>query len=318
MESNINYKGISEYAKKYAERIYDRFFMDKGRINGQEILQLSEINQINLFILMDIFQKWKEEVKKIRSPYFNYDAPEVGEAMDNLMNILSRNIEITGSDFKPLLARAVQQGILIIFSPYDFFRNEFFTRTRTVGELKEATKFIRINSFLLNAVVEQAEKNNMNAVDEETALEILNKLMENTHETPEEFEPYIKLFSETVPLELDQIYSEQEAGMISNQSSTINDHFSHGVRPMLAELQKKVRIDNIRNHITINQRFMFVNDLFKGNVDEFTFAVEELEKQPTYDNALIFLKSSFAEKNDWDMESETVVEFLDVVEKRYH
>src|SRR5690606_10330237 len=307
MESNINYKGIADYSVTFSDQICNRFFKDKERINGQEILQLTGIQQINLFILMDIFQKWKVEAKKIKSPYFNYDAGEVREAMENLMNILSRNIDVSKTDFKPLLTRATKQGILIIFSPYDFFRNEFFTKTWTVQELKEAKKFIRVNAFLLNAVIEQAEMRNINEVDGQTALQILDNLMENTHETPEDFEPYLEVFSAVAPLSLDQIYSEEEAVSIENQPLTLNDHFSHGGQPMLAELQKKVKIDNIKNHITINQRFMFVNDLFKGNVDEFSYAVDELEKQPTYEDALNFLKSSFAEKNEWDMESETVL-----------
>lgn len=318
MESNINYKGISEYSKAFSERICDRFFTGRDTIKGQEILSLCGLNQINLFVIMDIFQKWKEEVKKIKSPFFNYETAEVQAAMENLMNVLSRNIEISSTDFKPLLTRAVQQTILLVFSPYDFYRNEFFTRARTIAELKEETKFIKINSFLLKTVIEEAEKKHMKAIEGETALKIMNSSMEDTHETPEEFDPYLEQLSKVEPLNLDHIYFEQEVSSSAESLFlTVNDQFARGERPILADLQKNVRIDNIKNHITINQRFMFVNDLFHGKVDEFEMAVDNLETQPTYQNALEFLTSNFGEKNGWDMESETVLEFLDVVEKRY-
>jgi hypothetical protein len=319
MESNINYKGISDYSKNFSDKIIEGTFSKKDKIAGEEILSITQIKQVNLFILMNIFQKWQGEVNKIKSPYFDYGAMEVQQAVENLMNVLSRNINISKNDFKPLVEKSVQQAILVIFSPYDYYRMEFFSQSRTIKELKEAQKFIKVNAFLLKAVIEQSERRGIVSIDKEKGMLILDEAMENTHETPEEFDRFIQQFSEIEPLNLSQLYSEKDSNNNSkiDEFFTLNDQFLQEPKPTLADLHREVKIENIKGYITINQRFMFVNDLFNGNSEEFNAAVDELENKQTFDQALEFLKTNYGDKNGWDMESETLVEFLDVVSKRY-
>ena len=94
MESVINHEYINSYAEAYANRIVDRYFSENSIIDGENILTLTEIQQINLFIIKNIMVKWQAEAKKIRSPFFNYSSPEVQNALQDFMNVLSRNINI--------------------------------------------------------------------------------------------------------------------------------------------------------------------------------------------------------------------------------
>ncbi len=318
MESNINYQGISEYSRAFSEKLTEKVFSKKDKINGEEILNITDIRQVNLFVMMNIFQKWKEEIKKIKSPYFDYASEEVQEAVDQLMNTLSRHISVAKDDFKPVLNKAVQQAILIIFSPYDFYRTEFFVKSRSIKDVKEEVKFVKINRFMLNDVMAQAEKRQIAELDLETGMRFLNEALENTQETPEDFDGYITQFSAVEPLNMDYLYSEKKTSPDKKSDFyTLNDQFLQEPQPTLVDIHRKVKIENIKGHITINQRFMFVNDLFNGKTEEFLAAVDELENKPTFQEALEFLKVNYGEKNGWDMESETLVEFLDVLSKRY-
>jgi hypothetical protein len=179
------------------------------------------------------------------------------------------------------------------------------------------SRFIKVNSFLLKAVIGQIEKRNLAGVNKEKAMLILDDAMANTQETPEEFDPYIKQFSAIEPLQQAQLYSEKEPQTTTSDAFTLNDQFLKEPKPTLADLHIKVKIENLKNYITINQRFMFINDLFSGKAEDFNAAVDELENKKSFDEALEFLKKNYGDKNGWDMESETLVEFLDVVSKRY-
>ena len=112
MDEKISLEAIALYSDAYAEKVLKRAFASKEKINGQDILSLCEVQQINLFIVRELFKGWKEETRKLKSPYFDYENAEVKEAMDNFMGTLSKNIAITRQHFAPLLKKAVSQPCL--------------------------------------------------------------------------------------------------------------------------------------------------------------------------------------------------------------
>ncbi len=64
----------------------------------------------------------------------------------------------------------------------------------------------------------------------------------------------------------------------------------------------KQPIESIKTSITLNQRFMFVNDLFKGSMDDFEMAIGVLENCSNVDEAMDFIKTNYFNKNIWDSE----------------
>lgn len=322
MESKINYTGIAGYARSYTEKILDVAFEGKTALSGQELLELTEVRQINLIVLRNIFQKWKAEIDQIKSPYFNYEAAEVNDALVNLMNVLSRHILISREDLAPVLTEAVQQAILLIFSPYDFYRSEFSGQPRKVADLKEEVKFIKVNQHLIQTIIAKAEQSNLAVIDSDNGIKLLNEALEQTSETPEDFESVKEKLSAVQPLDLGQIYTENNAGAETNvhereKEDTLNERFSSSHAETLADLHQKRKIDSIKNNLTINQRFMFINDLFNGDAEAFNSAIESLELRSAYDEAFTLIREEYAVSNNWDMESESVAEFLEVVAKRF-
>jgi hypothetical protein len=100
----------------------------------------------------------------------------------------------------------------------------------------------------------------------------------------------------------------------------ILDHINTnpGTSNTINGLNQSRKIDNISRNITINQRFMFIKELFKGNPEEFNEAVERLENCRSYDEAYDLLSQSYIQKNQWNMETEEVSEFLSLVSKRFN
>src|SRR6187402_755554 len=85
MDEKISLEAIALYGDAYAENVLKGFFSSKDRITGSEILSLCNVQQVNLFVVRELFRAWKEETKRLKSPYFDYEHPEVKEALDNFI-----------------------------------------------------------------------------------------------------------------------------------------------------------------------------------------------------------------------------------------
>jgi hypothetical protein len=147
MDEKISLEAISLYSDAYADKVLKRAFAAKEKISGPEILALCDVQQINLFVVRELFKNWKEEIKKLKSPYFDYDHADVKEALEDFMGILSKNIAIDKQHFSPLLKKAVSQSVLIVLSPYDYFSMlvSGTNNKMNVAAFREEIKYLKVN-----------------------------------------------------------------------------------------------------------------------------------------------------------------------------
>ena len=92
MDPQLNIEFLEKYAENLANDIVSDHFSSTEYISGKEILGLTTVKQINLFVLRSIFNRWQLEIETLKSPYFDYSDSEVIHALDQLKNILSFNI----------------------------------------------------------------------------------------------------------------------------------------------------------------------------------------------------------------------------------
>ncbi len=202
MDEKISLEAIALYGDTYADKVLKGFFSSKDKITGSEILKLCNIQQINLFIVKELFRAWKEETKKLKSPYFDFDNEEVKEALENLMAILSQNILIDQNHFNPLLKKAVSQTLMVVFDPYDFFSMIITGKNNKleVAPFREEIKYLKVNKAPLERMLQKLEEKGAKEVSGNEAFAILDVILEEVNFTPEDVEEYIEKFSEVVPL----------------------------------------------------------------------------------------------------------------------
>ncbi|MDG1331488.1 MAG: hypothetical protein P8P74_04115 [Crocinitomicaceae bacterium] len=76
------------------------------------------------------------------------------------------------------------------------------------------------------------------------------------------------------------------------------------------------KIDSLSGAFGINQRLLYINELFDGSGEDFSDAIKTLDSQPSLDEASTKVEE-LAFKNSWDPEEETVLEFLAIIKRRY-
>ena len=97
--------------------------------------------------------------------------------------------------------------------------------------------------------------------------------------------------------------------------SSVNDRLS-AQKTSFAEKQQRKPIADLRTAIGLNQKFLFMNDLFEGENEAYNEAIQKLNSFSSADDAKNYLLS-LGTKYDWDPESESVIQFCELVERRY-
>jgi len=321
MDEKISLEAIALYSDAYADKMLKKFFADKNRITGQEVLVFSDIQQVNLFIVRELFKTWKEEIKKLKSPFFNYENAEVKVALETFMNVLSKNISIDQQHFAPLLKKSVSQTLLVIFNPYDYFSMMISgtNNKMSVDTFREDMKYLRINKAPLEKLLQHFDEKQMKELSGNEAFAMLDHILEEVNFTPEDVDSFITRFSAVEKLDPERLYVKNpepppvtKSASIKPEKSTLHDSLTQEPKATLGDNFRK--IDRIKDRLTINQKFMFTKVLFHGDFELFSKAIDDLDRLADMPAALKYMERLY---DEWDRESEEFHEFMEMVEKRF-
>lgn len=324
MDEKISLEAIALYGDAYSDKLLKKIFDNKTKLNGKEILTASPIHQINLLIVRELFKAWKEEIKKLKSPYFDYENAEVKEALETFMGILSNNISVDRQHFMPLLKKAVSQTLLVIFDPYDYFSMIISGSANklVVTNFREEIKYLKINKAPLERLLSKLDEQGIHELSGNEAFAILDQILEEVNFNPEDVDQYIDQFSELEKLNPERFYiqktsppqstpAQQKVSPVAPVTPTIQEKITQPKSTLADDFQK---IDRIKDRLTINQKFMFTKVLFGGDFERFSKTVDELDKLNDMPAALNYLEKLYT---NWDRESEEFHEFMELVEKRF-
>ena len=325
MDEKLSLKAVDDYSDDYSSKVTASFFASKERITGQDVLKLSAIQQVNLFVIRELLHAWKHEGQKLYSPYFDYGHPEVAESLAKFQNLLSNHISISRENFQPLLKKAVSKTIYLIVDPYDFFLDILdrqgggFVRTE---ELRNEIKYLKINQPPLHKLLQRLEEKKLDQINDNEAFGLLDQILEEVNFTPEDIESYINQFSSVAPLSMDKLYEKkaervtvarkEETSAIVAKPKEVASQAKKEPKSTVADTFHK--IGRIKDNLTINQKFMFTKILFNGDFEIFTQAIDRLDSLDNLKQALNYLDQNYSE---WDKESEEYEEFLELLEKRF-
>lgn len=325
MDERLSLKAVDDYSEDFASKVTASFFSKKEKITGPEILKLSSIHQVNLFVIRELLRAWHHEGQKLRSPYFDYSAPEVKEEMERFQNILSNHILIGKENFQPLLKKAASQALFLIIDPYDFFSDILDRQGSShvrLSDLKLDIRYLKINKPPLEKLAQRIEEKKLDLIAGKEAFGLLDQILEEVNFTPEDIETYIAEFSKIVPLKIESLYEKKQEPEIVVRKAEVppppppkpapQPAVHAQQKPILADNFK--RISSIKDSLTINQKFMFTKMLFKGDFEIFSQAVDKLDRFDNISQAMKYFEENYPE---WDKESEEYEELMELVEKRF-
>lgn len=91
---------------------------------------------------------------------------------------------------------------------------------------------------------------------------------------------------------------------------------ANGAAPSLAE-RGAPKVGSLREAISINQRYSFINELFGGENMDYHAAIAHLDELPTAEAALAYVHQELASRHDWSRKEEHVARLLKLIERKF-
>ncbi|NQV54120.1 MAG: hypothetical protein HQ500_13120 [Flavobacteriales bacterium] len=77
------------------------------------------------------------------------------------------------------------------------------------------------------------------------------------------------------------------------------------------------KLQDLKKAFGINERFLYANELFNGDMSAFTRALEELNHLESLTDAARLMDENLSQKYKWDSENDTVIAFRSTVSRRF-
>jgi hypothetical protein len=357
MQTKVDLPKLESYSVALSEKLCNDYYQgNTSVISGSEILKFTGIDQLNLFIVKNLFDRWKEESYKLRSPYFDYEDEEIKEALTVFLNKLSKRISIRKEFFKPLVRKAVTDTLVYTLEPYQFLKTEFLGKPIiSVSEIIEREKYIRVNKFLIQSLIKKLQLQNKTGFSEQEVLVYFDEVYKNYESSMEPSTRYIEAFSSILKitaedLTLNPTEEKKEIPVVENKevpftafksplphpgtekngNSTINDSFARNKLLSLNDVMmkeeenniltkhRKSKIYDLKSAVPINLRYIFINELFKGGADDYNLALAQIERCEDFESAKNILDQVYGRKYNWETEKTEVKEFFELVERRFY
>jgi membrane-associated HD superfamily phosphohydrolase len=103
---------------------------------------------------------------------------------------------------------------------------------------------------------------------------------------------------------------------ISLQNESLNDRLKQD-RTEVVEVLKHEPIKDLRKAIGINDRFVFINDLFRGDEPMYERSIKTINSFHIFPEAEYWINRELIVKLGWDKDSELVRHFYQLVKRRF-
>jgi hypothetical protein len=98
---------------------------------------------------------------------------------------------------------------------------------------------------------------------------------------------------------------------------TLNDLLAGRGTPANVNEGNKTPITNLGQAINLNEKLLYIKDLFNGYNLAYAEAIELVNKMPDFKTADNFLKNNYSIKNNWASKQSTVDQFYELLNRRF-
>ncbi|MDQ4139568.1 MAG: hypothetical protein M3142_03500 [Bacteroidota bacterium] len=98
---------------------------------------------------------------------------------------------------------------------------------------------------------------------------------------------------------------------------TLNEKFVKPEVPNIANNQMSKKIESLKDSISINQRFSFINELFNGENVEYYQAIQALDKFEDAASAKNYVTQNLAARYNWTRKEEHINKLLRLIDRKF-
>ncbi|NOU61001.1 hypothetical protein [Marinifilum caeruleilacunae] len=98
-----------------------------------------------------------------------------------------------------------------------------------------------------------------------------------------------------------------------NSDSILNDQLQQNSSDVIGERLVQNKISDIQTAIGINDRFLFIRELFDNNTEAYNSSINFINQT----DSLALIEDHFKSKTDWDFENPTVIQFMELTKRKF-
>jgi hypothetical protein len=258
---------------------------------------------------IDVLNRIQEIYTKLEND--RLDLKEIEELVDLSNNLYERS----------LILRYKVAEQRIFGREEDASTNEIANETDELSEvsMKESEVPQAIDFSIFESVEEEVlEKTEglPEAAQSEPAKELIELNFEDTVDLAEEksAEPVFEPEAEQEP----ELEEEMEVVLEEKIAPSSNGNWSAVFDKIIADHSSSIQkhIPTLAGSFGLNERILFINELFNGEAEKFSNAILEMDKTENWNTCKV-LMDNFAAEQNWDKESDTVGEFVLHVRRKH-
>lgn len=147
---------------------------------------------------------------------------------------------------------------------------------------------------------------------EETYEGLKSIIAEPDPEPPATPEPVVEQGSKSKPV------TKTEPQIMVEETLTLNQKISAQLTTSrMSDHLGAQAITDLKSAISLNDKLLYIKDLFNGYSLAYSEAIELLNRFKTFEEAEKFLQSSYGTKNNWQDKQDTVDKLYEVLKRRY-
>ena len=108
----------------------------------------------------------------------------------------------------------------------------------------------------------------------------------------------------------------EDVGFEFEAAETLGDKMQTDADHSVADMLQNQSVNNLRSSIGINDKFLFVNELFGGSMEKFNRSIGNLDDLKTLNGALIYLNELRIELQ-WNSNNEAYKKLLELVHRKF-
>jgi hypothetical protein len=149
-----------------------------------------------------------------------------------------------------------------------------------------------------------------------------NEPLEDLHtvvDLPKILEPTIEIKNNKEPI-LQLVNIEKEFFEINDLLHTENESLNDLLKIETAEIAETIvdsHVKDLRRAIDINDKYLFINELFQGNESVYLRSIKTINEFENYETASLWITRELHTKMFWNEESLTVKKFDNLVKRRF-
>lgn len=118
------------------------------------------------------------------------------------------------------------------------------------------------------------------------------------------------------PVVIGDMTDHDDAGFELEQPETLGERYQQGQEETVGERLQHSSVRDLQSAIGINDKFLFVNELFGGSMEKYNRSIENLNDLKTLNGALIYLNELRIELQ-WNSSNEAYKKLLELVHRKF-